>query len=150
MSLSCPLKSTSVTDPSIKPYYAYKLSPRVGFFMTDNRVERSLHKCVRSTCVWACLFALVSGIERERQGSRGSGGRAIDGLGCATVESFEFLSRWNSWCVWAEEERTRDKTEQQYQGETHHQNEHCDRLTRRGQNEERIHAWAGKQLRALN
>lgn len=33
-----------VKDPSVKPYYAFKLSPRVGFFMTDNRVERSLHK----------------------------------------------------------------------------------------------------------
>lgn len=34
----------AVTDLSIKPYYACKLSPRVGFFMTDNRVERSLHR----------------------------------------------------------------------------------------------------------
>lgn len=47
--LSCvfllsPFSRRQVTDPSIKPYYACKLSPRVGFFMTDNRVERSLHK----------------------------------------------------------------------------------------------------------
>ncbi|CAM9753697.1 unnamed protein product [Scytosiphon promiscuus] len=41
-----------VTDPSIKPYYAFKLSPRVGFFMTDNRVERSLHKAQGSIASW--------------------------------------------------------------------------------------------------
>lgn len=38
------LARPTVMDPNIKPYYACKLSPRVGFFMTDNRVERSLHK----------------------------------------------------------------------------------------------------------
>ncbi|CAM9357442.1 unnamed protein product, partial [Hapterophycus canaliculatus] len=41
-----------VTDPSIKPFYACKLSPRVGFFMTDNRVERSLHKAQGSLGSW--------------------------------------------------------------------------------------------------
>ncbi|CAN0045981.1 unnamed protein product, partial [Laminaria digitata] len=38
------LKDLDVTDASLKPYYAFKLSPKVGFFMTDNRVERSLHR----------------------------------------------------------------------------------------------------------
>ncbi|CBJ29947.1 conserved unknown protein [Ectocarpus siliculosus] len=41
-----------VTDLSIKPYYACKLSPRVGFFMTDNRVERSLHRAQGTKSSW--------------------------------------------------------------------------------------------------
>ena len=34
----------AVTDSSLKPYYAWKLSPKVGFFMTDNRISRTLHR----------------------------------------------------------------------------------------------------------
>eukprot|EP00904_Undaria_pinnatifida_P006858 jgi/Undpi1/3301/HiC_scaffold_15.g06675.m1 len=46
------LDDVDVTDPSLKPYYAFKLSPRVGFFMTENRVERSLHRDQASEEDW--------------------------------------------------------------------------------------------------
>eukprot|EP00903_Cladosiphon_okamuranus_P019239 g17692.t1 len=46
------LMDLDVKDPSIKPYYAFKLSDRVGFFMTDNRVERSLHKAQGTKATW--------------------------------------------------------------------------------------------------
>lgn len=35
---------SAVTDHTLRPFYAFRLSPKVGFFMTDNRVERSLHR----------------------------------------------------------------------------------------------------------
>lgn len=59
-----------VTDPSIKPYYAVKLSPRVGFFMTDNRVERSLHRRVV-----ACRRAGFLACRRMKE--RGEGSRSL-------------------------------------------------------------------------
>lgn len=34
----------AVEDSSAKAFYAFKISPRIGVFMTDNRVERSLHR----------------------------------------------------------------------------------------------------------
>ncbi|CAM9155057.1 unnamed protein product, partial [Hapterophycus canaliculatus] len=38
------LKDVDVTDSNVKPFYAWKLSPKVGFFMTDNRISRTLHR----------------------------------------------------------------------------------------------------------
>ncbi|CAN0064472.1 unnamed protein product [Scytosiphon promiscuus] len=43
------LVETDVTDHTIRPYYAFRLSRKVGFFMTDNRVERSLHRYENGT-----------------------------------------------------------------------------------------------------
>ena len=34
----------SVKDHTVRPYYAFRLSDKVGFFMTDNRIERSIHR----------------------------------------------------------------------------------------------------------
>ena len=34
----------SVKDHTVRPYYAFRLSGKVGFFMTDNRIERSIHR----------------------------------------------------------------------------------------------------------
>ncbi|CAN0049106.1 unnamed protein product, partial [Ectocarpus fasciculatus] len=38
------LNEINVTDHTLRPFYAFRLSPKLGFFMTDNRVERSLHR----------------------------------------------------------------------------------------------------------
>ncbi|CAN0062357.1 unnamed protein product [Ectocarpus sp. 6 AP-2014] len=38
------LNDIDVTDHTLRPFYAFRLSPKLGFFMTDNRVERSLHR----------------------------------------------------------------------------------------------------------
>ncbi|CAN0512328.1 unnamed protein product, partial [Ectocarpus sp. 12 AP-2014] len=38
------LSEIDVTDHTLRPFYAFRLSPKLGFFMTDNRVERSLHR----------------------------------------------------------------------------------------------------------
>ncbi|CAN0069108.1 unnamed protein product [Ectocarpus sp. 4 AP-2014] len=38
------LNEIDVTDHTLRPFYAFRLSPKLGFFMTDNRVERSLHR----------------------------------------------------------------------------------------------------------
>eukprot|EP00904_Undaria_pinnatifida_P002908 jgi/Undpi1/12618/HiC_scaffold_6.g02287.m1 len=46
------LKDLDVTDVSLKPYYAFKLSPKIGFFMTDNRVERTLHRAQAAESEW--------------------------------------------------------------------------------------------------
>lgn len=40
----CFVAGKPVTDHSLKPYYAWKLSPKVGFFMTDNRISRTIHR----------------------------------------------------------------------------------------------------------
>lgn len=34
----------SATNHRLRPFYAFRLSSKLGFFMTDNRVERSLHR----------------------------------------------------------------------------------------------------------
>eukprot|EP00903_Cladosiphon_okamuranus_P015430 g14252.t1 len=46
------LRDIDVTDSSLKPYYAWKLSPKVGFFMTDNRVARTIHRHERPIEEW--------------------------------------------------------------------------------------------------
>ncbi|CAM9546634.1 unnamed protein product [Ascophyllum nodosum] len=46
------LRDVDVTDESLRPYYGVRLSPKVGLFMTENRVERSLHRTEGSEEEW--------------------------------------------------------------------------------------------------
>ncbi|CBN74005.1 conserved unknown protein [Ectocarpus siliculosus] len=46
------LRDVDVQDTRVKPFYAWKLSPKVGFFMTDNRIERTLHRQDRPDAEW--------------------------------------------------------------------------------------------------
>ncbi|CAM9695429.1 unnamed protein product [Pylaiella littoralis] len=45
-------EDVDVKDPNIEPFYSCKLSNGVGFFMTDNRVERSLHRAQGTVAAW--------------------------------------------------------------------------------------------------
>lgn len=38
------IMAKSVTDSENRAYYGVKLGPKVGLFMSDNRVERSIHR----------------------------------------------------------------------------------------------------------
>ena len=40
----CVCACVAVTDHTLKPYYGLRLSPKVGVFITENRVVRSLHR----------------------------------------------------------------------------------------------------------
>ncbi|CAM9546491.1 unnamed protein product [Ascophyllum nodosum] len=46
------LKDVDVTDHTLKPYYGLRLSPKVGVFITENRVVRSLHRKNGSEAEW--------------------------------------------------------------------------------------------------
>ncbi|CAN0157752.1 unnamed protein product, partial [Ectocarpus sp. 8 AP-2014] len=46
------LRDVDVQDTRVKPFYAWKLSPKIGFFMTDNRIERTLHRQDRPDAEW--------------------------------------------------------------------------------------------------
>eukprot|EP00904_Undaria_pinnatifida_P002914 jgi/Undpi1/12623/HiC_scaffold_6.g02291.m1 len=74
------LVDLDVTNHSVRPYYAFRLSPKVGFFMTDNRIERSIHRLEGTDEEWKNQDFLG-----PRQWERLKQAFAKDFAGCETV-----------------------------------------------------------------